>query len=66
LVPTGDFGVTTNITNGCGSTLNALAKCTFAVSFTPSKTGTVVGVVTITYSGSSFSPQVLKLTGTGQ
>jgi hypothetical protein len=33
---------------------------------TPSKTGTVVGVVTVTYSGSSFSPQVLKLTGTGQ
>lgn len=64
--PTGDFGVTTSITNGCGSTLNALAKCIFAVSFTPSKTGTVLGVVTVTYSGSNFSPQVLKLTGTGQ
>ncbi len=66
LVPSGDFAVTTNITNGCGSTLNALAKCAFAVSFTPSKTGTVLGVVTVTYSGSSFSPQVLKVTGTGQ
>lgn len=66
LVPSGDFGVNTSITNGCGSTLNAGAKCNFAVSFTPSKTGTVLGVVTVTYSGSGFSPQVFKLTGTGQ
>lgn len=66
LAPSGDYAVTTNVTNGCGSTLNALAKCSFGVSFTPSKTGTVLGVVTVTYSGSSFSPQVFKLTGTGQ
>lgn len=66
LLPSGDFGVGTSISNGCGSTLNAGAKCSFAVSFTPSKTGTVLGVVTVTYSGSSFSPQVFKLTGTGQ
>lgn len=65
-VPSGDYAVTTAIPNGCGSTLSALAKCSFAVSFTPSKTGPVLGVVTVTYSGSSFSPQVVKLTGTGQ
>ena len=64
--PSGDFAVATNITGGCGGTLNGLGHCSFAVSFTPSKTGTVQGVVTVTYSGSSFSPQVLKLTGTGQ
>ncbi|HKW68112.1 MAG TPA: choice-of-anchor D domain-containing protein [Terriglobales bacterium] len=64
--PSGDFSVATNITGGCGATLNGLGSCKFAVSFTPSKTGTIQGVVTVTYSGSSFSPQELKLTGTGQ
>ncbi len=62
----GDFAVATNITGGCGGTLAGLGKCKFAVSFAPSKTGTIQGVVTITYSGSSFSPQVLKVAGTGQ
>ena len=60
--PSGDFSVT----NGCGGTLNGLGHCSFAVSFTPSRTGAIQGVVTVTYSGSSFSPQELKLTGTGQ
>jgi hypothetical protein len=60
--PSGDFSVT----NSCSGTLNGLGHCSFAVSFTPSKTGTIQGVVTVTYSGSSFSPQELKLTGTGQ
>ncbi|MGE5204510.1 MAG: choice-of-anchor D domain-containing protein [Chlamydiota bacterium] len=64
--PSGDFTVDTGITSGCGTTLAGLGKCKFAVSFTPSKTGTIQGVVTITYSGSGFSPQVLKVTGTGQ
>lgn len=64
--PSGDFSVATNITGGCGATLNGLGSCKFAVSFTPNKTGTIQGVVTATYSGSSFSPEELKLTGTGQ
>jgi hypothetical protein len=64
--PSGDFSVATNITGGCGGTLNGLGHCSFTVSFTPSKTGAIQGVVTVTYSGSSFSPQELKLTGTGQ
>jgi hypothetical protein len=62
----GTFAVATNISGGCGGTLSGLGKCKFAVSFTPSKTGTIQGVVTVTYSGSSLSPQVLKVTGTGQ
>jgi trimeric autotransporter adhesin len=62
----GDFGISTAVTNGCGASLNGLAKCNFAVSFTPSSTGTILGVVTVSYTGSNFSPQELKLTGTGQ
>ncbi|HEV2118394.1 MAG TPA: choice-of-anchor D domain-containing protein [Terriglobales bacterium] len=66
LIASGDFTVDTGITGGCSTTLAGLGVCKFAVSFTPGKTGTIQGVVTITYSGSGFSPQVLKVTGTGK
>jgi hypothetical protein len=35
------------------------------VKFSPTTTGAVSGVVTVTYAG-GFSPQAVKLTGTGQ
>jgi hypothetical protein len=39
--------------------------CTIYVVFSPTVTGSIKGAVTVTYSG-SFSPQEVKLTGTGQ
>jgi len=49
----------------CGATLAAHASCTLSVSFTPTGTGSISGVVTATY-GSTFSPEEVTLTGTGQ
>jgi hypothetical protein len=61
----GQYAVTASGTSPCGSSLAAGAKCTFNVTFTPSATGTIPGVVILGY-GESPSPSVIKLTGTGQ
>jgi hypothetical protein len=50
--------------NTCGTSVPALGKCTISVTFTPTQTGTATGNVTITDSD-NLSPQVPKLTGTG-
>ena len=49
----------------CGATLAAHTSCTLSVAFTPKATGTVSGVVTAAY-GSTFSPEEVKLSGSGQ
>jgi len=62
---TGDYGVQPGGANPCGTSLPALGQCTVSVTFSPSATGTIPGVVSFTHSG-VFSPQELALTGTGQ
>ena len=57
----GDFAHTGGT---CGATLAAHASCTLLVNFTPTATGAINGVVTITYP-STYSPEEVRLTGTG-
>ena len=61
----GDYLATPGGTTPCVGTVAALGKCTFTVTFTPSKTGSIKGGATVTH-GSPGSPQVVGLTGTGQ
>jgi hypothetical protein len=60
----GDFSVTSGGTTPCGASVAANATCTVNVTFTPTVTGTIKGAATIT-DAASTSPQVVKLTGTG-
>jgi ASPM-SPD-2-Hydin domain-containing protein/centrosomal CEP192-like protein len=67
-VASGDYAAFPTGATPCGASLGAHAKCTIGVTFTPSATGAIKGVVTVTYSGvaPSFSPQEMSLTGAGQ
>jgi Pro-kumamolisin, activation domain/Abnormal spindle-like microcephaly-assoc'd, ASPM-SPD-2-Hydin len=49
----------------CGTTLAAHKSCNLSVTFTPTTTGAISGVVTVTY-GSTFSPEEVALNGTGE
>lgn len=60
----GDFAVIGGGTTPCGASIPANSACTLNVTFTPTATGTIKGAATITDAASS-SPQVVKLTGTG-
>jgi hypothetical protein len=48
----------------CGASLAAHASCTLLLNFTPTATGAINGVVTITYP-STYSPEEVALNGTG-
>lgn len=62
----GDYSAVGNGTSPCnGTTLASKAKCTYAVTFTPTTNGQIKGALTITYSGST-SPAYGGLSGTGQ
>jgi hypothetical protein len=61
----GDFTATAGGGTPCGASLAAGVSCTFVVTFSPTTTGAVTGVATVTYAG-KFSPQEVKLSGTGQ
>lgn len=61
IVASGDFGQT----NNCGSSLAAGTNCTVNVTFNPSAVGAVTGALTLNDSAST-SPQLVKLTGTGE
>jgi Astacin (Peptidase family M12A)/Abnormal spindle-like microcephaly-assoc'd, ASPM-SPD-2-Hydin len=65
LAASGDFSAVPGGGTPCGASVAAGGSCTFAVSFTPSATGSIKGVVTA-IDGASNSPQTLNLTGTGQ
>jgi hypothetical protein len=65
ILASGDYSAASGGTTPCGSTVPALGTCTFNVTFTPTKTGSIKGAVTVTH-GASGSPQVVGLTGTGQ
>jgi hypothetical protein len=51
-------------TSPCGGPLAKSAKCTLAVTFTPSDTGAIKGAVSIASTGLG-SPQIIGLSGTG-
>ena len=61
----GDFSAVAGGGSPCGASLGAGASCTFVVAFSPTTTGAVSGVATVTNTG-GFSPQEVKLSGTGQ
>jgi Abnormal spindle-like microcephaly-assoc'd, ASPM-SPD-2-Hydin len=61
----GDFSAVGNNTSPCNGTLAAKARCTFAVSFTPTTNGIIKGDLTITPTPSG-NIVVGGLTGTGQ
>jgi hypothetical protein len=62
----GDYSAVGNGASPCNGTLNAKAKCTVAVSFTPTTNGQIKGTLTITPTGSSTPIAVGGMTGTGQ
>jgi hypothetical protein len=61
IVASGDFSQT----NNCGSSLAAGSNCTVNVTFNPSALGAVTGALTFNDSAGT-SPQLVKLTGTGE
>ena len=65
LTATGDFSAAAGGGTPCGASLAGGASCTFLVKFSPTTTGAVTGVATVTHSG-KFSPQEVTLSGTGQ
>jgi len=64
LSASGNFKAVGGSTTPCGGSLAAGAKCTIAVSFSPSINGTINGAVVIA-DGTSLSPQVYDVTGNG-
>jgi hypothetical protein len=60
IAASGDFAET----NTCAASLNAGAKCTISVTFTPETTGSLSGSVSIT-DNATGSPQSVSLSGTG-
>jgi hypothetical protein len=65
IVASGDYSAVPGGTNPCGSAVAANSSCTFVVSFTPTKIGTIKGAVTVT-DDAPTSPQVISLNGKGQ
>jgi len=65
IVASGQYTANSGGSNPCGTSLGSHASCTFVVTFTPSSTGTIPGVVTVLHDASG-SPQAVKLTGMGQ
>jgi hypothetical protein len=61
----GDFHAVAGGGSPCGASLGAGASCTFVVTFSPTTTGSVSGVATVTNTG-GFSPREVKLSGIGQ
>jgi len=63
-VASGDFSAAAGGGTPCGASLGAGASCTFVVTFSPTTTGAISGVVTVYYSA-GYNPQEVKLSGTG-
>jgi Abnormal spindle-like microcephaly-assoc'd, ASPM-SPD-2-Hydin len=72
IVPSGDYSVASGGSAPCGSTVAPVSgqtpgSCSFAVTFTPTITGVVKGVITVSHNAvGNNSPQVISLSGTGQ
>lgn len=65
IVTSGQYGIVSAGSNPCGNSVPAKGSCTIGVAFTPVSAATIKGVVTISH-GALFSPQEIKLTGTGK
>jgi hypothetical protein len=63
IAASGDYAIAAG--GSCTTSVAVNATCTFNVTFSPNKTGTIKGAVTVTDSAVG-SPQIMKLTGTGQ
>jgi Astacin (Peptidase family M12A)/Divergent InlB B-repeat domain/Abnormal spindle-like microcephaly-assoc'd, ASPM-SPD-2-Hydin len=61
--PSGNYAISATGTT-CGVSLASKAACNIAVTFTPTANAVVNGAVTIT-DGTSFTPQLVALSGTG-
>jgi len=61
----GDFSAKAGGGTPCGASLGAGASCTLLVTFSPTTTGAVTGVATVTHGG-GYIPQEVQLSGTGQ
>jgi hypothetical protein len=61
----GDFLVTTGGSLPCGTSIPANSICTLGVQFSPTVTGSITGVLTLSYTGGT-SPVEVSLSGTGQ
>jgi len=58
-----DYAAAAGSSKGCGATLAGKAKCTIAVTFSPTENGTIDGSLEV--SGSGFVTQMVALTGSG-
>jgi hypothetical protein len=65
IAASGDFIATTGGSLPCGTSIPANSICTLGVEFSPTVTGAISGVLTLSYSGGT-SPVEVSLTGTGQ
>ena len=65
IVTSGQYGIVSAGSNPCGNSVPAKGTCTIGVAFTPVSAATIKGVVTIAHDA-LFSPQEIKLTGTGK
>jgi len=64
IVPSGEYAETDNCVGA--SALAAGASCTISVTFSPTVTGAVPGVITINDNGVNGAPHRIQLAGTGQ
>ena len=60
---TGNYNAVGSGTTPCGSSLSGGAKCTVAVTLTPTQSGAINGSFIV--SGNGFLPQITSLSGTG-
>ena len=67
LALSGDYNLVPLGANPCvsGTVLNASETCTAGITFSPTVTGTISGVMTVAHNAPN-SPQVTTITGTGQ
>lgn len=65
IAASGDYAIVAGGTTPCGTSVAAKGTCTFNVTFTPASAGLVNGAVTVADSASG-SPQVMKVSGTGE
>lgn len=65
IAATGEYTAAPGGGTPCGASVAAKGKCTFNVTFSPTSTGTIKGVVTVTHNAAN-SPQAVALSGTGQ
>jgi centrosomal CEP192-like protein/WD40 repeat protein/ASPM-SPD-2-Hydin domain-containing protein len=65
VVASGQYAVVAAGSSPCDSSVPAKGTCTIGVTFTPVSAATIKGVITIAHNA-LFSPQEIKLTGTGK